>query len=310
MSGKIDSADDSSHYPGTGEPETWQESWALAWYDPVQRIGGYQHLGLQRPRKMADAWSWIAWKGECVHKFHNNQLPLPADDFSDLRLGPFHLKSEIPLRKRAVRIRNREVDAALVYEALTDPISVSYESSSGHSSDVARNHFEDMGRITGTIEVRGQSIPVRAFAFQDRSWGPRDWSKVFSYRLVWACFSEDHFVSLLHFVGPHGPNQWGYVYEKGRISKVRSMELRVEIGGDGITPLTVRAGAWIADGTGLQLEGTCEGGSVQTQRDGFMMFNGACTFSYGGRMGTGFIEVCELKKLTPALQALQDAAAQ
>jgi hypothetical protein len=38
---------------------------------------------------------------------------------------------------------------------------------------LGESHLDQPGRYTGSIVVRGEEIPVDAFGFRDRSWGPR-----------------------------------------------------------------------------------------------------------------------------------------
>jgi hypothetical protein len=304
MSHAVTAVDDGSHFPVGEEKDTWQESWCLYWYDPIKHIGGFHHIGLQRLRYIADVWSWICSHGESVHKFHDMELPLPEDDFSDLHIGPFHLKTIEPLMKRCVTIRSSDIEAGLTYETLAGPISLSYDTVAG--ADVGRHHYEDMGRVTGTVSIAGQKISVRAFAFQDRSWGLRDWAKFLTYRAVWACFGQDLFLFVLHFTDPNGSRDWGYVHRNGRITHISAVDTKVEMNSDGATPSAVRVTAWTAEGEGIQIDGNCVGGEIQTHRDGFMMGNASCVFKMGGRIGTGYVEVSELKRLTPRLQAHQD----
>ena len=88
--------DDGSHVAPPDADESWQESWFLGWYDPARRAGGFHHLGLQRVRRRADLWSWVALDGAVVGKYQNLRLALPADDLSDLTLGPLHVLSKTP----------------------------------------------------------------------------------------------------------------------------------------------------------------------------------------------------------------------
>lgn len=44
----------------------------------------------------------------------------------------------------------------------------------GHST-FARSHYEQFGRIGGTIEIGDERWPVAATGFRDHSWGPRIW---------------------------------------------------------------------------------------------------------------------------------------
>jgi len=142
--------DDGSHAAPPDADEYWQESWYLGWYDPARRAAGFHHLGLQRVRRRADVWSWIALDGAVVGKYQNLRLPLPADDLSDLTLGPLHVLTKTPLRSCAVSAAYDNGNRSdVVYEAFTDPFAFSLDA----GADIGKDHYESMGRVTGSVTV-------------------------------------------------------------------------------------------------------------------------------------------------------------
>ena len=293
MTGDVTAADDRNHLPGDAGAIEWQESFCLAWFDPVLRIGGFHHTGMQRVRDVADAWSWIAIDGRVVHKYLDNQLPLPADDYSDIRIGPFHLRSTEPLTHRTLAIEDGALSARLDFAAAGETIGLSYDSG---NSAIAAGHWENFGRVTGKVTLNGVEHQVNGSAFQDRSWGARDWANIFSYRWNWATFGEDLIVSVYHVVGVDGARSLGHVFDHGEWRDIRAIDFIIEMASDGISPLGSRVDVWMPDGGGYHLRGVCNGSSIQTHRDGFMMANACTRYACGGRIGAGFMEVCELKR--------------
>ena len=302
---EITAADDRNHLPEDPDDQDWQESFCLAWYDPVLRIGGFHHTGMQRVRNIADAWSWIAVNGRVVHKYLNNDLPLPADDYSDLTIGPFHLKSDRPLTHRTLRIDDRDVLASLDFAASGDTLGMSYDSG---GSAIGKGHWENFGTVTGTVTCEGAEYQVNGLAFQDRSWGARDWSSIYAYRWNWASFGDDLIISVYHVTGSDGTRSLGHVFDRGEWRDIRSVDFVAEMAGDGITPLGSRVDIWMPNGGGYRLRGVCDGSSVQTHRDGFMMANACTRYELGGRIGAGFMEASELKKPNKVLAGVLAAA--
>ena len=87
------------------------------------------------------------------------------------------------------------------------------------------------------------------------------------------------------------------------------MDFVVEMASDGISPLGSRVDIWMPNGAGYRLRGVCDGSSVQIHREGFMMANACTRYTLGGRLGAGFMEVCELKKANkPLAEVLAGAA--
>ena len=54
-----------------------------------------------------------------------------------------------------------------------------------------RMHFEQMGRVVGQIELRGQVYRVDCFSLRDGSWGRRQLDAAISNSYFWAIISED-----------------------------------------------------------------------------------------------------------------------
>jgi hypothetical protein len=288
--------DDSSHPVPADADETWQESWFLGWYDPAKRAGGFHHLGLQRVRQRADLWSWIAVDGAVVGKYQNLRLALPSDDLSDLTLGPIHVLTKTPLRAYAASVAYENGSRSdVVYEAFTDPFAFSLDA----GADIGKDHYESMGRITGTVTAGGRETPVSGWAYQDHSWGPRHWNKLLSHRWLWATFGPDLFCSAFSFTTPKGRMDFGYVFEGGEFRGVVRMDTGARVADDGHSPVGCDARLWTADGRGYRITGDCQVTSATSHDEGIFFTDGLSVFECGGRLGTGLFEVSELKAPAP-----------
>jgi hypothetical protein len=281
--------DDSSHAAPSDASEFWQESWFLGWYDPARRAAGFHHLGLQRVRRRADLWSWIALDGAVVAKYQSLRLPLPADDLSDLTLGPLHVLTKTPLRSYAVSaVYDNGNRSDVVYEAFTDPFAFAL------GDDIGKDHYESMGRVTGTVTVADADTDIAGWAYQDHSWGPRHWATLLTHRWLWATFGPDLFCSAFTFTTPKGRVDFGYVYDGGEFRGVTHLETGARLSDDGHSPVGCDARLWTADGRGYHITGTCGVTSVSTHDEGVFLTDGMSVFQCGGRLGTGIFEVSEL----------------
>ena len=291
--------DDGSHAAPPAADEFWQESWYLGWYDPARRAAGFHHLGLQRVRQRADLWSWIALDGAVVGKYQNLRLPLPADDLSDLTLGPLHVLTKTPLRSYAVSAAYDNGNRSdVVYEAFTDPFAFSLG-----GDDIGKDHYESMGRVTGTVTVAGAETEVAGWAYQDHSWGPRHWGMLLTHRWLWATFGPDLFCSAFVFNTPKGRLDFGYVYDGGEFRGITRLDTGARVADDGHSPAGCDARLWTADGRGYHISGTCQVTSVSTHDEGVFLTDGMSVFECGGRLGTGIFEVSELAGPTAAHRA-------
>jgi hypothetical protein len=286
--------DDGSHPVPPDADEYWQESWFLGWYDPAHRAAGFHHLGLQGVRGRADVWSWIALDGTVVGKYQNLRLPLPADDLSDLTLGPLHVLTKTPLRSYALSSAYENGNRSdVVYDAFIDPFSYSL------GGDIGKDHYESMGRVTGSVTVAGTETEVSGWAFQDHSWGARHWGSVLAHRWIWATFGPDLFCSAFSFTTPKGRIDFGYVYEGGEFRGVTRVDTGARVADDGHSPVGCDARLWTADGRGYHITGACEVTSVSSHDEGFFVTDGMTVFECGGRLGTGIFELNEVKAPAP-----------
>jgi hypothetical protein len=300
MSATVDLDDDRSHHSPEGADDSWQESWYLTWYDPLRRAGGSYHVGLQRPRHRADVWSWTTLEGRLVGHYQSLVLPLPSDDLSDMRIGGMHISTTRPLTAYRVDAGYGDGAARAVvdYEAFTQPFAFGLD---GEGVEIGTSHYESFGRLTGTVTADDARVAVSGWAFQDHSWGPRDWTSLLSHRWICATFSEDLFLSVAAFVTRAGRKVSGYVYDGG-FDAVADVSFGTRVADDGHSPEGCDARIWTTDGRGYHLTGTCDAGAVSSHDGGFFVSDGLTTFEMGGRLGTGMFEVSELKTLAPWLR--------
>ena len=294
---EITAADDKNHSPGTPADELWQESWGFMWYDPLARIAGYCHTGMQPARAVADVWSWVALRGELIHRFEHLALPLPSDDYTDLKVGPLHIRSIEPNTQRVVTVRSQEIHAELAYRAFTLPL-VPF-GKNVKSEHISTGHYQTIGTVSGTLSALGQTFQVKGFAFDDRSWGPRNWQDQLTHRACWACFGDDLFCTMWHLTSPRGVACLGYVYDHGHLERVPHVEVEVTMAADGISPIGYTFTGWTESGRGYRITGRADGSNIMTQRDGFMQCAAVGRFEYGDRIGVGACEVNELKRPAP-----------
>ncbi|EHI13541.1 DUF7065 domain-containing protein [Mycolicibacterium thermoresistibile] len=302
---KVDPADDGSHQP-TGDDERWQESWVLYWFDPSNMSGGSHHFGLQRPRERADVWDWVTVQGRHAGHFNALTLPIPDQDLSKFEIGRMRIQTLEPLQKYrfSSEYPSTGTKVDIVYEAFTDAISVALD---GSGAEVGANHYETFGRASGTVTQGGQTLEVSGWAFQDHSWGIRDWNTVGAHRWICATFSENFYCAAGTFATNAGVRAFGYVFD-GEFKEVTRMSFGGRVGDDGFSVEGCDARIWTKPGDAYHITGDCVSSQLSNHHDGWFTSNGFAMFECGGRLGTGVLELAELKQLTPSLQRRLDEA--
>jgi len=288
---KIAPEHDGNHYPSGKDDETFQESWAFSWFDPVSKIGGWQHIGMQRPRKIADLNSYLSYRGDIVGRFIDLEMKMPEDDFTDLEIGPIKIKTKIPLTSHQITIDHGDYSVDLTMNAFVGPYGM------GHKD--ADSHWESFGRVEGVANISGNKIPVSGLAFQDRSWGGRDMTGLLAYRLMTAIFDENLIFRLFQMTRKDGHSDYGFVYDSGTFHEISGIESDIRMGGDGTTLKDATINVWTKSGRGYQLQGWCADNDLVVQRDNLIGSHSNTVYHCGGRLGAGFIDVQGLRAPAP-----------
>lgn len=283
--------DDGGHRPGPDDDDRWQESWSLLWYDPRTRAGSFHHLGLQRPRGIADVWSWVAVDNKVVGRFQSLDLPIPDSDLPHLDLPGLRINVKEPLRSQRVEADFQTASVDVVYEAFTQPITFSMD---GPDADLGHDHYDSLGRITGSVTEAGSTVEVNGYAYHDHSWGPREYGRLLAHRWIWATFGDDLCLSVMSFTTTGGRRDFGWILDDGRFHQVTTVESGFTVADDGHSPTGCDARFWTETGRGYHLRGDVMVGSTWAEKGGFFATDGLSIFEMGGRLGSGNVEIREL----------------
>lgn len=192
----IVAADDSLH--DSGGEVYWNES---SWFPisiPDRLTSGWVML-FHRPNMGISVGGVALWDPtgdrphQCLHYDWGDLYAFePASDMFDCKL-PNGLQVSLtePLREIALTYDSPECQLDLRWRATGEPFHSRWsEGAQGWGS----GHFEQAGRIIGTITVNGEQIPVDAPSTRDRSWGPRTPKKMPRADFPWGlCEDGDGF---------------------------------------------------------------------------------------------------------------------
>lgn len=169
--------DDTLHTPPPGADDWWTETFWFTFAAPERRLFGNYYLYF-RPLHRAmgggvtifDDTGSTPW--EIPYFSHHHHLPLPGDlDMRNVefRSGIF-LRQLEPNRVFEFGLHNDEVDADLRFEAFAEPLITVPKPKPPFTG---AHHVDQPGRITGTLNLRGERIELNALLMRDRSWGRR-----------------------------------------------------------------------------------------------------------------------------------------
>ncbi len=290
------------HQPRPDAKPNWQESFYLGWVDVEQRAAGAHHISLA-PGRDTHVWSWVMMEGRVIGRSQQHGLPLPAGDFDDLTLGSLRVASSPTLRDLELKAEFDAASVDLTFRALCDPVEIDLNQDDTILSDF---HYEAMGMATGAVSVgappTARRIPIHAGAWHDHSWGAREFSTNPAHRWLFAVFGEDLAVSVFSFVTGVRRAQFGWVCDAGRVYRVRRADFRAVVNDDGMTPEGCDASIFTEGNRGYRITGRCLASAIMGGK-GWFGVDGLTQFECGGRIGRGFLEVGELKSMTPAIRA-------
>lgn len=165
--------EDDSRHDAHGSPD-WTEAATFPIIVPERLVGGRVMLA-HRPVMGAVVGGPVLWDptGEhphdCLYRDWGELWAAEvSDDVLDCRL-PNRLVVEMvkPLEAFHLSYLRDECQADLTWVAGADPVSARSGREPGRAGG-----FEQIGRLTGTIAVRGDILHVDCWSLRERSWGP------------------------------------------------------------------------------------------------------------------------------------------
>ena len=116
--------------------------------------------------------SWLPWELPYYGWFSHQPLPQPLDLRNVTFANGVSVRMIEPAMSYALAYRFRDHEdftADLRFDGLTPPVPHVH----GAPPFTGSSHYDQHGRVTGTLTLRGETIPVDCFAVRDRSWGRR-----------------------------------------------------------------------------------------------------------------------------------------
>lgn len=182
-------ADDRHHEVGDPHP-LWTETtwWGLV--VPDRSLGGMIYT-LLRPNLGVATLLVAIWDAEATEPwrvpYHRSQwhIPFPKGELDDIDIGGFRLRCVEALSNYDLSYEDGDALALdLRFAGVMDPHVV--------FADRHMGHFDQLGRVTGTIATSGTRIEVDALAIRDRSWYVRDDARSLRAGYTYGAAGQDH----------------------------------------------------------------------------------------------------------------------
>lgn len=159
--------------------ERWWETetcW-FSWNAPERKMGGWTYCQVRPNARLCNGGAWV-WDDTGAYpwelRYHANYQGLELPNERDLRDFQFpngvHVKCVEPLRRYQIDyVDEGELELHLEFDAIMPP----NPHPTGVPPFVKGVHFDQAGRVTGRVLLKGAVIDVDCLSVRDRSWGPR-----------------------------------------------------------------------------------------------------------------------------------------
>ncbi len=226
------------HTPTSDDP-TWAETNYFGFYIPEENI----HVGayVQAKQNLGAVLSSVTiFDGisntphEILYSDCHMHLPLPKGNLDDFELdNGLSIKSTKPVMDYEIRFDGGDgVSFDVKYTALMEPYDIhdpDMDPLAGveQEGDVVSNHayaghWDQSGRVTGTLTIRGKTYNVDCVSSMDHSWGLRGEKQLKNFCWMNANFENDTSIHCLYLVDPNKLDSYeaivhGYVREGSKV---------------------------------------------------------------------------------------------
>ncbi len=279
--------DDLAHSPGPNWD--WTETIWFTFHVPERDLMGWLYTQI-RPNQGTCAGgayvytppSSLPWEVPYYAYQHHQRLPDPLD-FRDATF-PTGVRVRVVepgmIYDVGYRFRDHE---EFVADLRFDGISPPVPHFRGAPPFIGSSHYDQHGRVTGTLELRGETIPVDCVTIRDRSWGRRPELLGRRERLSYAYGAASADDAFLAFCIPSRDPEVerlssGYLLRDGKLRRLAEAARRVERRADGMVD---RIEIDAVDTDGRRLYGRAETRSGLFLHSTNMCINAYLRWEYG-----------------------------
>ena len=162
-----------------------------------------------------DDTAWLPWDVLYSANYSALQLP-PGTDLRDTTLPTgVAIRVVEPTRSLRPRLRRRRPprSCGCASTGVMDPEPLRAVGSTFGSA----HHFDQLGRVTGTVDILGEHLTIDCLAMRDRTWGPRPEHRPRQAAYVTAAASDDHgFLAVTNTTPTDDPVAYGFLRRDGR----------------------------------------------------------------------------------------------
>jgi hypothetical protein len=213
--------DDRFHFDIMGDDWWATETAWFSFHDAERRLGGWFYT-MARPNIgiiSGGAWVWdhtahLPW--EVPYSANYTALPIPADQDLDDILLPTGVSIKViePCMSYALGYDDEgRFQANLRFDGVMPPEPLTATGSTFGSA----HHFDQIGRVSGSIVLHGESIDIDCLAIRDRTWGRRPENRPRQAGYITGAASAEHgFLAVTNVRSEGDQVAYGFLRRDGR----------------------------------------------------------------------------------------------
>jgi hypothetical protein len=235
----IQSEDELPHRPSSDS--TWRENWWLCFFDHRSGLHGVAYTGVQPGLGTGFAMFAVFQGGQALTILDESDIPTNQETGSANGAGPIRFACAEPMQRWTVAVRSRTIEADLVFTALHQAYDWDWDGAT------KSRHYEQAGRVAGSIVLDGRRLEIEGFGQRDRAWGVREPSIL---RQAWSSrvlFSEEDFGHASAITVGARTFLFGYRVTTGRATLIDRLQLDVSYAYPGGPPVSTELLAWGAE---------------------------------------------------------------
>jgi hypothetical protein len=237
MADQIQPDDDYFHRRPPDDP-FWNESAYFPFHNIERSLSGFFYMN-HRPNMNFSLAGLIVWDPSGEHSYdalyHDWGQYCPLNESTNTEMFDYKtpngvtLRCAEPLKSFTLQYDGDGVTADLNWEATMEPFNAPFPSG---SEEWGAHHYEQAGRVSGTIRVNGEDIAIDCGSNRDRSWGSRRYA--LNPRGDWPWFNDGNGTALHMYVVSdkaidedpiHDTTErplWGWFQHEGKVAGIVS----------------------------------------------------------------------------------------
>jgi hypothetical protein len=270
-----------------GTQALWQESIVMLWWDTDNRVGGMHRIG-HEPNTgngpQVSLWNYI-FSPEVIFK-RDDIIPLRPTDRPAKGFNCGDDTCVFEYTDHAIwKINDEGVQAELHVRDNHTPVDI-YPKKGALAEDVAPNHMEVGGRVSGTLNLQGKHYSINGLAFRDHGWGLRNWATFVSHRWIAGVFnSGTMFLAQTFHSSDDVLVRFGCVIRNNQLTYAQHVDVITYLEPDGLTHRGGRLDMTLTTGEVLQIECTPLQKGIVSWIHGIACIDTICRISLGDDEG-------------------------